>query len=76
VQLSVVQGLLSLQTLAVPAQLPPLHVSVRVHGLASSHTAVLLLDAHLPPVQLSVVHGLPSLQSPTTEQLPPQPTIA
>lgn len=40
-QESVVQGLLSLQLIAVPAQLPPLHLSLVVQALPSLQLAVL-----------------------------------
>ena len=63
-QLSVVQGLLSLQLAAAPpAHVPPAHASPTVHALPSEHTAAVL--AWLQPLagsQLSVVHGLPSSQ--------------
>ncbi len=59
--------MLSLQTLAVPAQLPALHTSLAVQALPSlqlppSTTAT---KAHLPLTvsQLSVVHALLSLQT-------------
>jgi hypothetical protein len=73
-----VQGLLSLHTIAVPAQTPPLQVSLVVHALPSSHEAVLL--AWTQPVagsQLSSVHGLLSSQfnAPVPGwQLPPAQT--
>jgi hypothetical protein len=42
-QLSVVHTLLSLQTIAVPAQAPPEHVSFVVHASPSSQDAVLFV---------------------------------
>ncbi len=74
-QLSRVQGLPSLQTFSDPAlQTPPAQTSCSVHGLPSSHGAVLATD--LQPStgsQLSVVQSLPSLQSVALPpaQLPP-----
>jgi hypothetical protein len=63
-QLSVVQGLLSLQLLATPAlHAEAAHASPTVQALPSLHGAV--LAANLQPAlasQLSSVHGLPSLQ--------------
>lgn len=63
-QESVVHGLVSSQSSAVPgAQEPPAQRSPVVHTLLSLHGAVLLAVVH-PVVELhpSVVHGLPSLQ--------------
>ncbi len=60
-QLSVVQALLSLQTLAVPPQTPVLQASALVHALPSLQVApsVKLVWLHTPLVALhvSVVHG-------------------
>lgn len=42
-QLSVVHGLLSLHVMAVPAQLPPLHVSLVVQAFPSLQLAVLFM---------------------------------
>jgi hypothetical protein len=56
--------LASSQVACVPAQTPPAQVSPVVHAFPSEHAAVLFVCSH-PPVlgsQLSVVHGLPSLQ--------------
>jgi hypothetical protein len=55
---------LSLQTIVVPAQAPPEHVSFVVQALPSSQDAVLFVYTH--PVdgsQESSVHGLLSLQT-------------
>jgi hypothetical protein len=76
-QLSVVQGLLSLQTTAWPGlQAPPEQASPVVHALPSLHAAVLLVWMH-PDVGLqeSSVHGLLSLQLsavPAWQVPPPQ----
>jgi hypothetical protein len=62
-QVSVVQGLSSLQVSATPAlQTPSRHVSVPLQRLASAHEAPFGFDAcaQTPPLQASVVHGLPS----------------
>ena len=63
-QLSVVQELLSLHTVAAPAAQAPLaHASPTVHGLPSLHGE--LFGTWLHPVlapQASLVHGLPSSQ--------------
>ncbi len=62
---SLVQKLLSLQVMAVPAHAPPPHLSPAVHALPSSQGAVLAMFWHAPllVLQLSEVHGLLSLQS-------------
>ncbi len=64
-QLSVVQALLSLHTLAVPAQTPPVHRSLLVHKLPSLQPAPLamLVWTQLPVLlsQVSVVQVLLSL---------------
>ncbi len=61
---------------AVPVtQVPPEQASPKLQTLPSSQAVVLLALAHLPAMQLSVVHGLLSLQSLAWVQLPPQPTI-
>jgi hypothetical protein len=68
-QPSVVHGFPSLQTSGVPAVHVPLwHVSPPLHAFPSEHdvpfaTAVF---AHTPALHVSVVHGLPSLQSAAT----------
>ena len=69
-QASVVQGLLSLQLAGLePTHAPPEHASLVVHTLLSLQDAVLLVDLQpLPMTQLSLVHGLLSLQ---TTALPP-----
>ena len=63
-QESVVQVLLSLHTLAVPAlHTPVAHWSPLVHRLPSSHGVALSANAtHLLLAQVSVVQPLPSLQ--------------
>src|SRR5262249_55233822 len=73
-QLSVVQTLLSLQTIGVPLQVPPPQVSPEVQALPSSHEFVLLVWTQ--PVcgsHESSVHGLLSSQLvvPPGWQLPP-----
>jgi hypothetical protein len=72
-QVSVVQALLSLQTTAVPWQTPAVQASVVVHKLPSLHAdpLVTLVKTQPPEPQLSVVHGLPSLQA--KAPLPTQP---
>ena len=63
-QLSVVQGLLSLHTIAPPLHTPPPQVSPDVQALPSSHAKVLSVNTH--PVagsQLSVVQTLASSQT-------------
>ena len=73
-QLSAVQALLSLQFLAVPAQVPAVQVSALVHGSASLHGApVCAVPVHLPAAQWScVVHALLSLQLFTLFAVPAQ----
>jgi hypothetical protein len=74
---SSVQGLLSLQSRAVPAwQLPPEHTSPVVQAFPSLHGAVLLVKTHpVANVQVSVVHGLLSLHTiPTPLHTPPRQT--
>jgi hypothetical protein len=64
-QPSVVQGLLSLQTLALPGwQLPPKQLSLVVQALPSLQLTALLVVRQLPVAwsQLSVVQRLPSSQ--------------
>ena len=71
---SVVQGLLSLQTMPTPAHAPPLQTSPDVQGFASSHANVLLRKTHpVAGLQLSVVQTLLSLQTIAVpgRQLPP-----
>ena len=73
-QLSVVQGLLSLQVMAVPApQLPPLQVSLLVHALPSLQGALLLLcwqptsgshRSFVQPLPSSQLRTLPPLHTP------------
>ena len=63
-QLSVVQGLLSLQTIPTPAQTPPLQASPDVHALPSSHALELLVKTHpVAGLHESVVQRLASLQT-------------
>jgi hypothetical protein len=78
-QLSVVQTLLSSQTVGVPGrQLPPPHASPVVHAFPSSQVFVLSAWTHpVAGAQESVVQTLLSLQSsvPTPAwQLPPEQT--
>ncbi len=63
-QLSVVQGFLSSQTVGSPGwQLPPWHASPLVQALLSVHATVLLVWVQPPTkVQPSSVHRLPSSQ--------------
>jgi hypothetical protein len=64
-QVSFVQALLSLQTVAAPpVQVPaPLHLSLVVQAFPSSQAAVLFVWMQpLPAEQVSVVHTLPSSQ--------------
>ncbi len=77
-QLSAVQGLLSLHTLAAPpTHKPPLQVSPLVQALASSQAMPSAAElAHLPPKHWSLVHGLPSLQVASWVHAPPQPSIS
>ena len=62
---SLVQGLLSLHTVAVPGwQLPPPHVSPVVQGLPSSQAFVLLANTHpVAGLQESSVQPLLSLHT-------------
>ena len=65
-QLSLVQPLLSLQTLEVPATHKPFwQVSLAVQALASLHGPGVLGNAHLPEMgsQVSRVQALPSLHT-------------
>ena len=63
-QLSLVQPLPSSHTIELaPEQLPPVQCSPSVHALLSVQVAALGLWTHLPPPQLSSVHGLMSSQS-------------
>ena len=73
-QLSSVQALLSLQTMAAPTQLPAVQVSALVQALPSSQLAVLLAKTQSPvaTLQLSVVHGLLSLQTRTAPATQPE----
>lgn len=62
-QLSAVQGLLSLQTVALPTHEPLTQVSLLVHALPSLQLPVLLVKTQPEPAeQVSVVHALLSLQ--------------
>jgi hypothetical protein len=64
---SVVHTFPSLHVSAVPAvHTPPWHVSPPLHRLPSAHAVPLARTGllHTPPVQTSLVHGLPSAQSP------------
>jgi hypothetical protein len=66
-QLSVVHTFPSLHVSTVPAvHTPPWHVSPPLHRLPSAHAVPLARTGllHTPPVQTSLVHGLPSAQSP------------
>lgn len=67
-QVSSVHGLLSPHNvlLAVPPHLPAKHTSLVVQATPSSQLTVLLACTQAPPVQLSVVHTLLSLQSEAT----------
>ena len=66
-QLSVVQGLLSLHTIATPPHTPPPQVSTEVQALPSSHAKVLLVKTHpVAESQLSVVQALVSSQTTAT----------
>jgi hypothetical protein len=63
-QVSAVQGLLSLQSTPMPAHLPAVHLSPVVHALPSSHIASSGLFTLAQPVivsQLSIVQSLLSL---------------
>jgi len=65
-QESVVHTLLSLQLGGVPGvQAPFWHVSMPLHALPSLQVAPLATGGfwHTPPLQMSAVHGFPSLQS-------------
>jgi hypothetical protein len=81
VQVSVVQGLLSLQIRPTPGwQVPPPQVSPVVHGLPSSHAFVLFVKTQpVAGLQLSVVQTLLSLQTtgvPGLQTPPPQTSPA
>jgi hypothetical protein len=71
-----VHGLLSLHTIAVPAQVPPEHVSFDVQAFRSSQDAVLFVYTHpVAGLHVSSVHGLLSLQTtgvPGLQTPPPQ----
>ncbi len=66
-QASLVQVLLSLQTLATPVQAPDLQASLLVHALPSLQRlpSLRLVNTQLPVVvsQVSAVQALPSLQT-------------
>ena len=76
VQVSVVQGLLSLHTMPTPAHTPPLQTSPDVQAFASSQANVLLVKTHpLAGLHVSVVQTLLSLQTtaaPAKQAPPPQ----
>lgn len=62
-QLSLVQGLLSLQVMAVPEQAPLLQESAEVQALLSLQAAVLFVNTQpLVALHVSLVQGLLSLQ--------------
>ncbi len=62
--MSVVQTLLSLQTIGVPAHTPPPHVSPEVQALPSSQALVLFVNTHpVAGLHVSVVQTLLSLQT-------------
>ena len=61
-QVSNVQGSPSWQ-FVTPAQRRLAQTSPVVQALPSSHVAVLAVERQIPPAQLSVVHGLLSVQS-------------
>ena len=63
-QPSLVHGLLSWQTAAVPKHLPLLQVSPNVQASLSSQLPTLADDWHAPAMQLSHVHGSPSSHMP------------
>ena len=75
---SLVQALLSLQTLAMPGtHLAALHTSPAVHAFVSSHAVPSARPLmHLPAMHFSVVQTLPSLQSMSTMHCTPQPGMA
>lgn len=77
-QASTVQGLLSLQTVALPgAQVPLAHKSLTVQALPSVQALpVSAVKAHLPAVQALLVQALLSSHSLAARQLPPQPLMA
>jgi hypothetical protein len=63
-QLSVVQGLLSLHTIETPRHTPPPQVSAEVQAFPSLHANVLLVKTHpVAGLHASSVHTLPSLQT-------------
>ena len=70
-----VQASLSSQFKSLPTHTPPAHASLPVHGLPSLHAVPSLsaLWLHVPPLQVSVVHGSPSVQFslPPPTHLPP-----
>ena len=75
-QLSLVQGLASSQTLAAPdLHTPASQASFKVQRLLSLQPKILFGNAHLPLTHLSSVQPLPSLQSLAVLQLPPQPIL-
>jgi hypothetical protein len=59
-QVSSVQGLLSLHVIALPAQTPSVHASVAVHAVPSSHDVPFVVfgcwHASLAPSHWSSVH--------------------
>jgi hypothetical protein len=71
-QLSAVHTFPSLQLSAVPAvQVPDWQLSAPLQTLPSRHAVPLAAFVfwHAPELQASIVHALPSLQSPATEQV-------
>jgi hypothetical protein len=77
---SVVQTLLSLHTVGAPGlQVPPPQTSPVVHALPSLHELVLFTNMHPEAkLQMSLVHGLPSLQTtgvPATHAPPLQKSL-
>jgi hypothetical protein len=76
VQVSVVHGLRSLQTIPTPVQEPPPQVSPVVHSLPSSQAFVLLVKTQpVAGLHVSVVQSLVSSQTtPVPVQVPPPHT--
>jgi hypothetical protein len=73
-QVSVVQGSLSLQTACAPVQVPPVHTSFAVHALPSLQGSVLFVNTQpVAVLQVSSVHGFRSLHTVglVPEQVPP-----
>ncbi len=64
---------LAMHVTGAPPHVPPAHLSPDVQRFPSSHPALLLVNAHAPPLQASVVQALPSEQAiaaPATHVLP------